>query len=161
MSGRRFTCALILYLNRKMACLSINGQSDFDFWSSKQIQAKQEENLQRSYGGRLRLPSRFFTWYEVCILLFYIHNMDYISLLFLFSSLAPQVERNIYINPPYNCQMFFVCRSPTHYIIHIIGLLHISSLVDLKFGLWATAAYQILYCMAILQNLDSLFWPMG
>lgn len=48
-----------------MASVPVYGQPDSDLWSPKPLQTEQEENLQRSHGSRLCLPSGLLPRHEV------------------------------------------------------------------------------------------------
>lgn len=50
---------------RQVVGLPVHGQPDPDLWGPEPLQTKQEEDLQRSHGGGLRLPGGLFTGHEV------------------------------------------------------------------------------------------------
>lgn len=50
---------------REVAGLSVHGQSDPDLWSSEPVPSQQEEDLQGSHGGGIRLSGGLLPGHEV------------------------------------------------------------------------------------------------
>lgn len=50
-----------------MAGLPVHGQPDPDLWRPEPLQTEQEEDLQRSHGGGLRLPGGLLPRHEVSL----------------------------------------------------------------------------------------------